>query len=293
MDDGNAIEAGRPTGIVVLGMHRSGTSALARILSLVGADLPRDLLEPSESNVTGHWEAKSVLRLHVDLFGALHTNWHDWLAIDAGQFNSGDCARFVEAARQYLIRDFGRSRLFVLKDPRMCRLVPLWTRIFERTDMTMRAVLPLRHPLEVAQSLLDRNAIPIEHGLMMWLRHVLDAEAGSRGVTRSWTTYGGLIDDWRGTVGKIGRELGVAWPRFNAEAADTFLDPSLRHHSDARLAWPKTAVSDLAEDAHAVLSEFTERGETAEGRDALDRLRAAFDRDTAANVVPAAVGQPG
>ena len=114
------------TALVVLGMHRSGTSALTRILSLLGADLPSTLLEPGDDNPTGFWESLKLMQIHDEILQSLGLTWHaidvvdpNWHATQAGQ-------TFRKRLLEYLRTDFADSSLFVLKDPRMCRLVPLW-----------------------------------------------------------------------------------------------------------------------------------------------------------------------
>ncbi|HEX3993406.1 MAG TPA: hypothetical protein VHX39_19705, partial [Acetobacteraceae bacterium] len=68
----------RPIGIVVLGMHRSGTSALTRIINLAGADLPTELLGATSDNPTGHWESEQVHDLHNAFMSDIGGRWDDW-----------------------------------------------------------------------------------------------------------------------------------------------------------------------------------------------------------------------
>ena len=53
--------------VLILGMHRSGTSALARVLNLAGLRLSTDLLEPNQDNPLGYWEAKNIVRINNQL----------------------------------------------------------------------------------------------------------------------------------------------------------------------------------------------------------------------------------
>ncbi|VAW15575.1 hypothetical protein MNBD_ALPHA12-1015, partial [hydrothermal vent metagenome] len=73
------------TCILVLGMHRSGTSALTRVLSLAGATLPKRLLGSSDdSNPTGHWEPNILIEYHDKMLAELDSCWHDWRALNMG-----------------------------------------------------------------------------------------------------------------------------------------------------------------------------------------------------------------
>ncbi|MDN3713784.1 hypothetical protein QWZ10_22175 [Paracoccus cavernae] len=94
-----------------------------------------------------------------------------------------------------------------------------------------------RHPMDVARSLQRWWDYDPEYSQILWLRHVLDAEADSRGMARVFTNFDEVLDDWRVTVGKISDGLGFDWPRDLQEAApelDDFLTGELRHFSTPR-----------------------------------------------------------
>ena len=58
----------RRTCVIVCGMHRTGTSAVARTVNLLGADITNDLIEPGTDNIRGYWESKGVVQAHEQLF---------------------------------------------------------------------------------------------------------------------------------------------------------------------------------------------------------------------------------
>jgi hypothetical protein len=275
---------------VVLGMHRSGTSALTRVLNIVGADLPAELLGATAHNPTGHWELSRVYDLHNQMLWELGGRWDDWRPISTDWLNSPKRFSYIDRIASILTEEFAKSPLFVLKDPRICRLLSLWKEAFIVADIEMRAILPVRNPLDVSQSLLRRGGTSIGRGLLIWLRHVLDAEAGSRDIVRTWTSYNRLLEDWRGCVRKIGGELNVGWPRLHAEAereVDLFLDKSLRHHSTgANTLDARAGVPALVADAFQIFSDFLKNGETDEGRLALCGIRGRFD-DVCSAMIPA------
>ena len=85
VDTGRGVTADSPaskrTCIIVCGMHRTGTSAVARVISLLGADLPKDLLPPNAENIRGYWEPRAVVRVHHELLEALGTSRVDPLPL--------------------------------------------------------------------------------------------------------------------------------------------------------------------------------------------------------------------
>ena len=219
-------------GLLVLGMHRSGTSALARTLNLVGAQLPSRLLEPGLDNVTGYWESADLTAVHDRVLESAGTSWEDFAPFPAFWHTSDVAESFRREILAVLERDFASSSLFVIKDPRICRLVPLWTSVLERSGVEAAFLIAFRNPIEVAESLKVRDGFHPAKSLLMWLRHVIDAERGSRGSRRVLVSYEALLQDWRTVVRRVGRELGLEWPGLShtADAAvEAFLDRKMRH----------------------------------------------------------------
>ena len=224
--------APRRRGLLVLGMHRSGTSALTRTLNLVGAQLPSRLLEARVDNVTGYWESADLTAIHDRVLESAGTSWEDFARIPASWHTSDVAESFRREILAVLERDFATSPLFVIKDPRICRLVPLWTSVLERFGVEAAFLIAFRNPIEVAESLKARDDLHPAKALLMWLRHVIDAERGSRGARRVLVSYEALLQDWRAVVRRVGRELGLEWPGLShtADAAvEAFLDRRMRH----------------------------------------------------------------
>src|SRR5262249_32788244 len=155
--------------------------------------------------------------------GPLPVDW--WLTDTAKGFED----ELADAVRQ----EFGEAPLFVLKDPRMCRLLPLWTRVLDRVGARPGYVLLTRNPLEVADSLRLRDGLTRESSFLMWLRHLLEAERDTRGARRTFLTFASLLENWPGAMRRIAEDLGIVWPRSpeacQAEVAE-FLAADLRHH---------------------------------------------------------------
>lgn len=219
-------------------MHRSGTSAITRLLALLGADLPADLVAPGKANLTGFWEPTDLVAINDEILVTAGSSWHDVSPFPSSWFGSPEAERYQKRALPILERDFARSSLFVLKDPRICKLVPFWISLLGEFGAEVSFVLAIRNPLEVAASL--EALLPSPHGqsaskaLLLWLRHVLDAEIGTRGHPRSFLFYDDqLVGDWRAVVDELARDLQIIFPRLDHAAAaeiDAFLSQGLRHH---------------------------------------------------------------
>lgn len=256
------------TALVVLGMHRSGTSSVAGALTLLGAAAPLTLMAPAEDNPRGFWESDVVMRLDDALLAEAGVAWNDWRAIAAPH---GPDPRIAEA----LSREFADATTIVLKDPRMCRVFPTWRAGLVAAGFAPLVISPLRHPSEVAASLQARNPLSREQGLRLWLRHVLDAEIASRGLPRHFMRWSSFMTDWRGEVALINARLGVSLaPATDDDGAeiDAFLTPDLHRQKG------ETPVPHPVARAWSLLGDLARHGEHADLHRALDALRADFDR---------------
>ena len=143
--------------LVILGMHRSGTSALARVLSLRGAALPRHLMPANAGNTTGFWEPERLVALNDRILASFGVAWND--AFAPGRIPAPDAfpSAFLDEARQILREEYGDSRLIVIKDPRCTLLQSFW-----REALTGMGIIPLpvviaRRPEDVIASLVRRD----------------------------------------------------------------------------------------------------------------------------------------
>ena len=275
----------RRIAILVAGMHRSGTSAIARLLSIVGCDLPKTLMSgkvPNESNVTGFWESQRVVDLNDEILVSAGSAWNDWRPFDSNWYASPVADEFRERARTMLLEEFGDSRLFVLKDPRICYLLEFWIEAIRGAGADALVVSPIRNPADVAASLKARDGIDPSIGYLLWLRYVLDAEAASRHLQRAYVRYDTLLSETHATVDAVGDTLGISWPRCLSVDVqmeiDGFLSPELRHHriDDTKL-MANPRISRWILSSFEIFDRWC-RGESHEKDVAtLSRIRSAFD----------------
>ncbi len=220
--------------IFVVGMHRSGTSALTKLLALRGIALPARLIGATSDNEKGFWEPSAIVDIHDELLKTAGSSWDDLAAFPDSWFLSDVVRQFRHRLTAALERDFGDAAIFAMKDPRLCRLLPLWLSILEERRIAPLFVIPVRNPLEVAASLKKRDAFSTDRSLLLWLQHFLAAERHTRGYPRSFIAYHRLLNDWRGVLNTIGRDIGVSWPdqSYTSDAGiEEFLSADLRHHS--------------------------------------------------------------
>ena len=219
---------------VVVGMHRSGTSAMTRTLSLLGADLPKGLMPPVEdNNESGFWEPQSVADLNDEILQALDSDWDDVFTFRPRRYLSNFDHFYLGRAVELLEAEFNGSEVIVLKDPRISVLTTFWDRALREAGYSTHYVVMVRNPLEVAESLRMRDGFPREKSLLLWSSYMIAADRDTRDRERIFIGYDQLMNDWRSVRQRIEASNGFPCPRDTAAAAneiDRHLDHRLRHH---------------------------------------------------------------
>ncbi|MCP3960085.1 MAG: hypothetical protein GY719_19745 [bacterium] len=266
----------RKRALLVVGMHRSGTSATTRVLNLLGSDLPARLMpaRPGD-NPLGYWESPELADLHDELLESAGSAWDDVSSLPESWHESEAGAGYLQRVSRILESNFDDSVLFVIKDPRLGRLLPLWLRALERFGAEPGFVLPVRNPLEVAASLKVRGGFQLAKSLLLWLSHVLETERRTRGFRRSVLAYEDLLQDWRGVVDDIARDLELKWPRLSHQATaeiSAFLSEKYRHHhADGGELQARSDVTPWVKEAYDAVLELRTSNDPAI-TDRLDRI---------------------
>jgi hypothetical protein len=220
--------------VVVLGMHRSGTSALTHLLQLWGlwAGEEEDFPPGDEHNQKGYWEHRGVWSVDEAILQALGASWSEIADLDLSRLGEGVRARFKERARA-IVRDLDRHGSWVVKDPRLCLLFPLWREILDRPF----CALIYREPLPVARSLAARDGIPIPYGIALWERYTLESLESTRGLPRVLVSHRELMADPVATLRRLYDQMVRHRPELarlqapTAQEIRAVLDPALLHHA--------------------------------------------------------------
>jgi hypothetical protein len=288
------VRVGRPTAdvecfsttvVAVLGMHRSGTSSAAGALVRLGAAPPKHLIAPTADNERGYCESRVIMDLNDSILAAGGSDWKDWRKFDLDKIDALNADALHSRAKAALAGEFGDAGLAVMKDPRMCRLMPFWGRVFDEAKWSARALLPIRSPLEVGWSLKRRDGLSPAYGCLLWLRHVLDAEAETRGMARAVLDWRQLLGDGRKALAQASEHLGLIFPYWGEGALadiDRFVSAELRHQrasEDDLRVYP--AVSDLARRTYAAMMDLVRDPGDLRTLRTLDDIRAGFETASA------------
>jgi hypothetical protein len=266
--------------VLILGMHRSGTSALSGIIGALGVTGPKTLADATEWNPRGFFESPRIFAANNALLQAAGSSWDDWRPLDLQCFEA-QAGPHRRVLKEVIADEFGGAPLIFLKDPRICRFVPLVRSILAELRVSTVAVLLIRNPQEVAQSLRRRDKFAMSKSILMWLRHVLDSEFYSRQMPRCFLSYENVLADWRRQMDLVAEKTGIRWPDHIDSAGfkiDAFLTDELRHEriSSGSLGDHREVVP-MARQAYQTLMEIVANGESRPLLDRLDLLRTQFD----------------
>jgi len=223
--------------ILVLGMHRSGTSAVAGTVRLLGATLPATTIPAGADNPSGFWEALPILATNDWILKQGGATWYECLGFNPNALDARTRATGLTFVMLSLMSEFGAAPMPLIKDPRMCVLMDFWLPALQARGASPVALLVLRSPDEVAASLAARERLPAAVSAALWLRYMLDAEYATRDCRRHIVAYDDLLHDWRAALTLAAQRTAITWPvdaRTAAPRIDGFLNVGLRHFGSVK-----------------------------------------------------------
>jgi hypothetical protein len=223
--------------VVVLGMHRSGTSLLAAALEALGVSLGSRLIQGDASNEEGYFEHAGIVSLHERLLAILDRRWtgpKGTLDYPETWWTRAEIEEIRVQLRETVADELGRaSGLWGFKDPRTTRLLPMWLRIFRDLNAEPVYFLSVRSPAAVGASVGKRDGMSASGAQLLWLQHNLDALRDLKGQPLCIVDYDRWFTDLDGQVRRIADALSLAW-RLGEPAVQEGLSglvhKGLRHH---------------------------------------------------------------
>jgi hypothetical protein len=219
------------TGIFVLGMHRSGTSAITRLIGHLGVHTPpaHDLVGPTDRNPKGYWESESLVAFNERLLRAVGSDMRCPLVLTPGWERDSHLERVRREAPDAVRRVFPTSP-WVWKDPRHCLVLPFWRHALELRPLV---VLVTRNPLEIASSVRSaRPELGKLYALALWERYLRQALAGAAGLPVLVTAYEEVMSNpvaWCDCARSFLESAGMPAHAASAEDVRSFVDQDLRH----------------------------------------------------------------
>jgi GT2 family glycosyltransferase/glycosyltransferase involved in cell wall biosynthesis len=217
--------------IVVIGMHRSGTSTVTRALKVMGVDLGDKMMPPVEgNNPKGFWEDLDINALNIEMLTALNSDWHYLAAIDTADVETLRRKGFFLRAVDLIRKKTGDSASFGFKDPRVTKLLPFWKEVINHCQYEASYILAVRHPLSVVKSLAKRDNFKEAKSYFLWLGHIIASLAGSSGKNRVLIDYDLLMQAPDHELERVAQKLELEINDAELQNYKTaFLDNSLQH----------------------------------------------------------------
>lgn len=218
------------TAVLIIGAPRSGTSATTGTLKILGLPLGNKLVGPLSDNIKGHFEDSATVDLNRALLKKLNSWPHDprHLAIN---WQSEQAQKLKEEIKWHIYKRFNEFSLFGLKNPLISLLLPLYIQALKELRYRVKVIIVLRHPLEIAASLMKRHKITQEIALQLVEKFLTAVAQNSKECDKISITFEELINNTESVVTKIQAFL----PELKSYAEvqknlEQFLEKGLRHH---------------------------------------------------------------
>ncbi|WP_129778479.1 sulfotransferase family protein [Peristeroidobacter soli] len=246
--------------ILILGSGRSGSSALARVLSLCGCSLPALVFGADEGNRRGFWEPAVAANHNLDFLQR-----QGWFAANSIHHPlsklsccDNDREEYIAKIREFLATCAGDAPL-IIKEPLIDELTDFWFEAARDTGLSIKIVITIRPPHQVFASgrkfasELAWTQHPLERQSVWWLRTNLLVERQSRNHQRVFVDYINLMKDWRVEINRVSRALSVDL-RPDEAAIDRFMSRDLHRQRSSASQNPETFASSWIQRSYDVLS---------------------------------------
>ena len=201
--------------ILVLGMHRSGTSVCTRIANILGAFVPDDLVPANSANVNGYWEPTQIVDLNDQFLARSQTLWDD--PTSSSNVEAKLSTQDLQQASETITQIYGSAPLIVLKDPRCSLLPAFWVSALKMSGYSVSIILAHRPAADVAISLQSRDSIGPDMGALLWLQYNTNILRVLRGEAYSLFDYQNSGTTWSKTFANLSGSAGFVWPNAIAE----------------------------------------------------------------------------
>ena len=219
--------------VLVLGMHRSGTSLCSHILSTLGVDIV-DEIGVNRGNDKGHWERWEIVEFHDRILRLFNRDYfgrfHDF-ALPVAWWAEPRVAQIRKEMVAFLERRMGSS-YFGFKDPRTVRLMPVWHQILNELKLAPKRVLCLRNPAQIGRSLNAHDGLDREIGEYRWLVHMIDFFRYTTNFDFCTIEYEEWFNNPSSNIEKLQKFLDLQWQQSEADLGlvlSGIIDPGARH----------------------------------------------------------------
>jgi O-antigen biosynthesis protein len=215
------------TVVCIVGMHRSGTSMVARMLNLCGVELgnEKDLRPAAGDNPDGFWENINFIGINEKILSKLGASWDYPPILESGWETS---SMFDECRQEAvsLINFMSSHPFWGWKDPRTSLTLPFWMELIP--DLKM--IICLRNPTEVAHSLAHRNNFSYKFSMDLWRDYNQALFSGITPENQLISHYESYFLEPQDELRRLVDFIGITSDDHSIKKACDSAMPSLRHN---------------------------------------------------------------
>lgn len=221
--------------VLILGMHRSGTSSFTKILNLMGVDLGTKLIDPFDDNPKGFFEHEEIVNLNINFLESIGVDSNALVKnLPLNWFYDKEAKSFKEEVKNIIKKDFGSSKIFAIKDPRISLLIPVYLEALKELDIEIFCIIAERKIQNVLSSLNKRNNLSFEEGLESYKKYYESIYLHTKNIPNLVLSYDDLIDDPESVIKTISKKItslsSCEYKKIKNKVED-FLDKKLRHYN--------------------------------------------------------------
>jgi len=221
------------TCLLIIGMHRSGTSAIAGSMSIAGYNVGKNIMSAKDDNEKGFFENKSIYDFNQNILNQLQLSWHQTIFPEIRWWQDEQFIPLKQELAHIIKNEFGDAQNILIKDPRISILLPLYLEVLEHIQITPKIIIAIRNPLEVAASLKKRNEFSHSKSMLLWMDTTLKAIDYSKSLTHSILHFDAFLEKPITHIKQIDQLLSLEFT-LNEQTKtqiENFVEKKLKHHS--------------------------------------------------------------
>lgn len=220
--------------ICILGMHRSGTSVISRIINLLGFYLGEDsnLMKGNTDNPGGFWERNDIVDFHEKIMAQFKMKWDTPISLPANWTFLDEIKPFKEELTELVLQNFSNHKAWAWKDPRTSLLLTLWKEVLDDLDISFFCLVSIRNPLDVAKSLEKRNGYSHDKSFGIWFNYNINILYEILSIPHVILYYDQLLNDWKTEIERCMPLLKIDISCVDEKLSgmiNDFINPDFRH----------------------------------------------------------------
>lgn len=224
--------------IIVLGVQRSGTSAITKALSVLDTDLGNSFIDKHDIvNSTGFWEDSDIYDLNKNILRYLGIEWSSLRDVNIDDFSNNELDNFATQAFDILSSKIKSDTPFVLKEPRITKLLPFWFYVFDKYNFSCKYVISLRKPNDVISSFSRLNGVMVselestpDYVSLLWVSYLLMTLDVIENEKYIIVNYDDLLTNPKEVIFTISEKLDIPYDNNKLDVfCEEFLNKNLNH----------------------------------------------------------------